>query len=104
MNRLFVVGFAILAVLGIVLVCGNSQTAVSENVAPAVKDAPDADAASFKRSVEASMRTVGDRLRDSVSILDFIPPEEHEAIANRTSTYDCAADFQDADIDQERTG
>ena len=58
MNRWFVFGCAILAVLGIVLVGGNSQTAVSEDVAPAAKAAPDGDAVSFKRSTEARKRTV----------------------------------------------
>lgn len=55
-----------------------------------------ADTVSFKKSIKARTRTVGDRLKDTVSVLDFIPIEEHEAIANRTCTYDCAADFQAA--------
>ncbi|MCH2129056.1 MAG: hypothetical protein MK179_07915 [Pirellulaceae bacterium] len=105
MNRFLVVDFVILAALGIVLLQGNSQTAVAEDTVPTANAASetgtpvtqlDADSLSFKRSTEASVRTVGDRLRDSVSILDFIPPEEHEAIARRSSTYDCTPDFQTA--------
>jgi hypothetical protein len=105
MNRLFIFDFAILAALGTVLLQGNSHTAVAEDTAPTTNVAPetgapatqrDVDSLSFKRSAEARVRSVGDRLRDSVTILDFIPPEEHEAIARRTSTYDCTADFQTA--------
>ena len=105
MNRFLVVDFVILAALGIVLLQGNSQTAVAEDTVPTANAASEtgtpvtqlnADSLSFKRSTEASERTVGDRLRDSVSILDFIPPEEHEAIARRSSTYDCTPDFQTA--------
>lgn len=41
-------------------------------------------------SVSAVARTVQDKLRESVSIFDFIPESEHAAILNYTSTYDCA--------------
>lgn len=44
----------------------------------------------------ARSRTVDSKFRDSVSVLDFIPETEHSAIRNRSSTYDCAVDFQAA--------
>lgn len=37
--------------------------------------------------------TVQTKLRESVSVFDFIPPAEHDAIRGGTSTYDCTADF-----------
>ena len=52
---------------------------------------------SFLQSgTSAQARTVSDKFRDSVSVLDFIPEAEHAAIRNRTSTYNCAANFQAA--------
>jgi hypothetical protein len=44
----------------------------------------------------AEERTVQGKLRDTVSVLDFIPPAEHAAILARTSTYDCTADLRAA--------
>ena len=79
-------------------VCGASAIAQqpSNRGADANPASISSDAVIFKRSTEARTRTVGDRLRDTVSVLDFIPTEEHEAIAKRNSTYDCSADFQKA--------
>jgi hypothetical protein len=37
----------------------------------------------------AVQRTVQEKLRDTISILDFIPQSEHAAILAGTSTYDC---------------
>ena len=52
---------------------------------------------SFLQSgTSAQARTVSDKFRDSVSVLDFIPEAEHAAIRNRSSTYNCAANFQAA--------
>jgi hypothetical protein len=52
---------------------------------------------SFLQSgTSAQARTVSDKFRDSVSVLDFIPEAQHAAIRNRTSTYNCAANFQAA--------
>lgn len=50
----------------------------------------------------AVTRTTASKLKEIVSILDYIPEEEHEAIKNETSTYDCAAAFQSA-VDEART-
>lgn len=44
----------------------------------------------------AVARTIQDKARDHVSILDFIPVAEHAAIRAGTSTYDCSADLQEA--------
>jgi hypothetical protein len=44
----------------------------------------------------AVTRTVQSRLRDTVSILDFIPVAEHAAIKAGTSTYNCTAALQAA--------
>lgn len=41
-------------------------------------------------------RTMQDKARDSVSILDFIPPSEHAAIRAGTSDYDCSAALENA--------
>ena len=41
-------------------------------------------------------RTVQGKLRETVSIFDFIPETEHAAILNRTSTYDCADAIENA--------
>lgn len=44
----------------------------------------------------AITRTVEGKLREGISVLDFIPVAEHAAIAAGTSSYDCAADFHNA--------
>ena len=44
----------------------------------------------------AVSRTAEDKLRERVSILDFIPVSEHAAIRAGTSTYDCSAALQSA--------
>lgn len=41
-------------------------------------------------------RSIADKLRDRISILDFIPREQHEAIKDGTSTFDCAPAFNAA--------
>lgn len=41
----------------------------------------------------AIARSVRDKLRDDISILDFIPVAEHDAIRDRTSTYDIGPDL-----------
>lgn len=43
-------------------------------------------------------RTIPDKLRDWVSLLDFIPVSEHAAIRARTSTYDCSASIAAAHL------
>jgi hypothetical protein len=40
----------------------------------------------------ADPRTALNKMREMVSVLDFIPEAEHAAIQNKTSTYDCTAD------------
>lgn len=45
----------------------------------------------MQRGDDAVARTVQGRLRDSVSILDFVPEAEHDAIYQGSSTYDCSA-------------
>jgi hypothetical protein len=45
----------------------------------------------LQRGTGAVARTIQSRLRDTVSILDFIPTAEHAAIYNGVSTYDCSA-------------
>jgi hypothetical protein len=44
----------------------------------------------------AVSRTVQGRMRDTVSVFDFIPVAEHAAIATQTSTYDATAAIQAA--------
>lgn len=46
--------------------------------------------------VGAVARTVQDKLREAVSVLDFIPPSEHAAIMDGTSTFDTTTGFQAA--------
>ena len=79
MSRLFVSSIVICTVLAIVLTFDNAQRTMAEDTAPVTNAAPetgtpvtylDAETVSFKRSAEARVRTIGDRLRDSVSILD----------------------------------
>ncbi len=41
-------------------------------------------------------RTVEDKMREAISVLDFIPVSEHAGIYNNTSGYDAAAAFQAA--------
>lgn len=45
---------------------------------------------------EALVRSVEDKLSDFVSVLDFVPESEHDAIRSGTSTYDCSAAIQNA--------
>jgi hypothetical protein len=47
-------------------------------------------------SARAQPRSIEDKLRDTVSILDFIPESEHAAIFAGTSRYDCLPAFQAA--------
>lgn len=47
-------------------------------------------------TVGAVERTVQSKLRESVSVLDYIPVSEHAAIASNTSTYDCAQAIRNA--------
>lgn len=44
----------------------------------------------------AVTRTCQDKMRDTVSVYDFIPASEHDAIFNGTSTYDCSDAFDSA--------
>lgn len=44
----------------------------------------------------AVSRTAQEKMREHVSILDFIPVAEHAAIKARTSNYDCYADIMEA--------
>lgn len=50
----------------------------------------------FRQTTTTPVRTVQDRLLDTVSLLDFIPQSEHAAIRARTSTYDGTAAWQAA--------
>jgi hypothetical protein len=50
----------------------------------------------LQAGTNAKSRTVDSKFKDSVNVLDFIPEIQHSAIRNRTSTYNCAADFQAA--------
>ncbi len=64
----------------------------------------DASGVSFTQSgTGAVARTVEARLRDVISVLDFIPVAEHAAIQARTSTFDAASDIQEA-IDKVEAG
>lgn len=51
---------------------------------------------SYLAASTAEARAVSDKLRDIVSVLDFIPEAEHAAIRSGTSTYDATADLQAA--------
>lgn len=44
----------------------------------------------------AQTRSVQSRLRDQMSVLDFIPSAQHAAISNGSTTYDATADIQAA--------
>ncbi len=57
----------------------------------------DASTVSFTQSgVGAIVRTAEGRLREIISVLDFIPVAEHTAIQAGTSTYDASTDIQAA--------
>ncbi|WP_316504001.1 hypothetical protein [Klebsiella michiganensis] len=43
-------------------------------------------------------RSLDSKLKEQVSVLDFIPEEEHLSIRERTSSYDCTEDFRNASI------
>ena len=65
-----------------------------EFVQAAVTDS--ATMAYVPQGVGAYSRTVQDKLREWVSVLDYIPPAQHAAIFAGTSTYDASADIQAA--------
>lgn len=50
----------------------------------------------IQAGTDAVARTMLDKARESISVLDFIPPAEHAAIRAYTSTYDCTAGIQAA--------
>lgn len=57
------------------------------------------DLTGYQAAFKTLPRTTGDRLRDEVYIMDYIPEEEHGAIRNYTSTYDCADAIEAALLD-----
>jgi len=50
----------------------------------------------YQATGTALLRTVSNKLRERVSVLDFIPTSEHPAILDGTTTFDSAAGFQAA--------
>lgn len=56
----------------------------------------DADVTFLPAGAGAIARTVGDRLRETTSVLDFIPPSLHSAILDYSSTADVSAYIQSA--------
>lgn len=50
----------------------------------------------FSAGASAEIRSVENKLKDRVSVLDYIPESEHAAIKVGTSTYDCTGDIQAA--------
>lgn len=74
---------------------GSSTSAATQGLAPS--RAADAAGLAFDQGWPGRfVRSVADRLKDIVSILDFIPVTEHAAIRARTSTTDLAGYFQAA--------
>ena len=72
----------------------NGSTVYS---APAATERYSSALVSFSQSgAGAISRSVQSRLREFVSVFDFIPEAEHAAIQAGTSTYDCTADFANA--------
>lgn len=72
-----------------------------DNVAPSLvygQEAAEsaADTVYIPAGTGAVNRSVRDKLRDTVSVLDFIPVAQHTAILAGTSTYDATADIQAA--------
>lgn len=55
-----------------------------------------ADTIACRVAAGAPVQTVGGKLREQVSVLDYIPESEHAAIKSETSTYDCTPAFQEA--------
>src|SRR5699024_5116756 len=52
------------------------------------------DLVGFKALGQGSAdRTVKDKLQDTISFFDFIPPQHVDDITNGTSSYDCTADI-----------
>lgn len=65
--------------------------------APSTASAQSCDPCSFQAQGDGAIqRTTEDKLREWISVLDFIPLAQHAAIFAGTSTYDCTADFQRA--------
>lgn len=74
---------------------GSSTSAATQGLDPS--RAADAAGLAFDQGWPGRfVRSVADRLKDIVSILDFIPVTEHAAIRARTSTADLAGYFQAA--------
>jgi len=66
------------------------------NTAQWVDASPDSDGSQVYTFTGGEPRTLKDKLEEVVSVLDFIPEDEHADIISGTSTYDCTADIQTA--------
>lgn len=77
-----------------------NSSASSANIASGIAAslaAPDAsDILGYLLAAGLVQRSVGDALRDRISLFDFIPKAQKAAIQNRTSSYDCTADINRA--------
>ncbi len=74
-----------------------TATQVASAVAAAYGTGSTADAVTFLPAGSGAVsRTVQAKLRELVSVFDFIPVAEHAAIQAGTSTYDCTDDLADA--------
>ena len=76
----------------------NSAIGAPSGVAPLDENGkvPDQYLSFVQSGTGAVARTVQGKLKESVSVLDFIPVAEHAKILNGTSTYDCSDDIQAA--------
>lgn len=76
----------------------NSAIGAPSGVAPLDENSnvPEQYLSFVQTGTGAVARTMQEKMRDVVSVMDFIPVAEHAAILAGTSTYDCSADIQDA--------
>jgi hypothetical protein len=84
-----ITGLAALSAADLVEVVAFSQI-------DAIGSIPSANSTFLQAGTGAVQRTVDNKLKDFVSILDFIPVAEHAGIKAKTSTYDCTTALQNA--------
>lgn len=58
---------------------------------PVITGVSSAEVSFLQAGTGAVTRTAQSKMRDAVSVFDYIPPSEHAAIQAGTSTYDCTA-------------
>lgn len=69
-----------------------SAPAATERLSDVVVTGIDSSEVTFLQAGSgAVVRTAQSKMRDAVSVFDYIPPSEHAAIQAGTSTYDCTA-------------